>query len=106
MKDFGELLDAIKSIKLEPKTSIRKATASIGIPFQSLSRYVNKFDEQVPDISAVSYKDLLQIVRQIASYQNLATAHSVKFDHKLIVFADFIPKISDFNYYFSFLSFN
>lgn len=105
VKDFGELLDAIKSIKIEPKTSIRKAAASIGIPFQSLSRYVSKFDEQVPDITAVPDNDLLAIVRQIASYKNVGTAQMVKFEHKLIVLVNFISNISDCKYYCSFLSF-
>lgn len=49
VKDFDELLEAIKSIKIEPKVSIRKAAASIGIPYQNLSRYVKKFENEVSD---------------------------------------------------------
>lgn len=77
-EDFDALLNAIKSIKIH-KNSIRKAGAANNINFISLSRYVKKFDQKVADIKDISDEELKQVLRGIASYGNVAAAHSVGF---------------------------
>ena len=67
IKDFEALLDAIKAIKISNKS--RKSTAkAYNIDMRSLGRYVRKFDAAVPDITAVTDDELLEVVHQIASY--------------------------------------
>lgn len=76
--DFDAVLNAIKSIKIN-HVSIRKAAAANGIPDRSLTRYSQKFDAHVKDINDYKDEQLLEIIRGIASYKIVATAHTVKF---------------------------
>lgn len=76
ISDFDALLNAIKCIKIG-ESSIRKAGLTNNIPDRSLSRYLKKFNEKVEDITGYTDEQLLQILRGIASYKNVAAAHSV-----------------------------
>lgn len=50
--DLTDLLNALKAIKIPPD-------AAHGMPFRSSSRYVQKFDDQMPDIKIVFDENLL-----------------------------------------------
>lgn len=66
LKDFEALLNAIRSIKIDKKSVISAATA-YDIKRTSLTRYIAKFDEVVPDISVVPDDELLKIVQRIST---------------------------------------
>ena len=76
VSDFDALLNAIKSIKIS-NVSIRQAAATNEIPYRSLARYKLKFDEVVEDIHDQSDEQLLNVLRDIASYKNVAKAQMV-----------------------------
>ncbi|XP_031637668.1 uncharacterized protein LOC116350086 [Contarinia nasturtii] len=67
VSDFDALLNAIKAIKIEKKR-IRPTARAYSISKTSLTRYVEKLDKEVADISKLSDVELLAILRRIASY--------------------------------------
>lgn len=70
IKDFENLLNAVKEVKIEKKKILRVAKA-YGIPDNSLGRYIKKLDDIVPDISAVPDDQLLKILKESTSYSHL-----------------------------------
>lgn len=65
--DYNALLITIKDIIIN-KVPVRAGSRENNINQTSLRRYLKKFQQEVPDISAHGDEELLRIVRRIASY--------------------------------------
>lgn len=65
--DVSVLMQAITDIEIGHKT-IRATARSYSIPKSSLHRYIGKLHDKVPDIANIADEDLLNILRDIASY--------------------------------------
>lgn len=65
--DYVALIKAIKLVKCEGFSKIAAAEQH-KIPKSSFYRYIDKLDEQIPDITKVDDNLLLKAVKKIASY--------------------------------------
>lgn len=64
--DLNVLLRAVKEVKIG-KRAIRATAAAYKIPRTNLDRYVKKFDEEVPDFSAIPDHNLIGMLRRYTS---------------------------------------
>ena len=66
--DHDALLAAIRSIIIN-NVSASRAEKALNINVKSFNRYVSAFRAEVPDITALSDDELLNVVRRIATYE-------------------------------------
>lgn len=77
VKDHAVLVDAIKAVFVD-KTSIRQGSRTSQIPYPSFRRYVQKIKDMNIDVAATNDDVLLDIARDITSY-NLTKMVCVNF---------------------------
>lgn len=65
-KDIATLITAVKQVKID-KQSIRSVAKLYQIPFKTLSRYITKISEKIPDITAIDDNTLEKNLKKIIS---------------------------------------
>lgn len=65
-KNIFALINAVKEVEVKKK-SIRSTSKSYGIPFKSLSRYIKKINERIPDLSTADDATLEKNLNAIIS---------------------------------------